>query len=262
MSVSKNKRKRKGGHRPNNVSSAQTNIEDIARVAGDIATASEAGPLWGQLHKLFLRSSVDTTVVAAIIMHRDEAKLAKIIGQLQRGEETAVVEEEPEVVREEAATASLMAYGGTIPEFNMRTYASGGEIPIYAGNRKLGTVPEGMTVLGAGDPLVKEIKGKYESFAYGGDIDKAEFEIEGGETIQAKGMQVYGSGGGLNYLAEDSAIVQGNDHGPDSRNPNSGVKMAASDAEEGRIFSKRIKNPKTGKTFAKESAELLKKIGK
>lgn len=93
MSVSKNKRKRKGGHRPNKVSSAQTNIEDIARIAGEIATASEAGPLWGQLHKLFLRSSVDTTVVAAIIMHRDEAELAKIIGQLQRGEETAVVEE-------------------------------------------------------------------------------------------------------------------------------------------------------------------------
>jgi len=54
---------------------------------------------------------------------------------------------------------------------NLSTYQrSEEEIPIYAGKKKLGYAPKGMTILAAGDPLVEEIKGKYKSFKDGGPI--------------------------------------------------------------------------------------------
>lgn len=82
--MSKNKKKRKGGlHKP---PTATLNIVDeLAQLASEISQAEESGPLWGKLHKVLLRSTVDAAVAGKIIMHRDVVELAKAIEQLQSG---------------------------------------------------------------------------------------------------------------------------------------------------------------------------------
>jgi len=132
----------------------------------------------------------------------------------------------------EEAVGGAMAYGGRIPTFKM------------------------------GGSCCKKCGGHKRQYAQGGDIDKAEFEVEGGEVVQSRGMMQHGPGGNINYLSEEGAKIEGPDHGPDSRDPNSGVKMSTSSSSDGRVFSKRLKNPDTGKNFAEESEKLLKKIGK
>lgn len=88
--VSKNKRKRKGGYKPNAPPSTTDVVDEITQLASEISKVEEAGPLWGQLHKVFLKSTVDAGVAAAIIMHRNEEELAKVISQLQHGEQATV----------------------------------------------------------------------------------------------------------------------------------------------------------------------------
>ena len=83
--MSKNKKKHKGGqHKP---SPASCNVVDeLARLACEIAQVDESGPLWGQLHKVLLRSTVDAAVAGKIIMHRDESELALAIEKLRSGD--------------------------------------------------------------------------------------------------------------------------------------------------------------------------------
>lgn len=97
-----------------------------------------------------------------------------------------------------------------------------------------------------------------------GGATSPEFEAEKDEVIQADGMQIHGGGGDprLNYQADGMATIKGANHTGPSTDPNSGVKMSTSNQTEGRIFSKRLKNPVTKKSFAKEAEELTKKIGK
>jgi hypothetical protein len=83
--VSKNKKKRKGGQHAPPPPSLNV-VDELAQLACDIAQAEEAGPLWGKLHKVLLRSTVDPAVAGKIIMHRDESELAKAIEQLQSGD--------------------------------------------------------------------------------------------------------------------------------------------------------------------------------
>jgi len=90
MVVAKHKRKRKGNKgsvRPNN---GMDIVGEIARLATEIATADTPGPLWGELHKVLLRSTVDPAVAAAIIMHRNEEELATVLAQLQGGEDVSL----------------------------------------------------------------------------------------------------------------------------------------------------------------------------
>ena len=88
--MSKNKRKGKGGYKSNVPPSTTDVVDDIARLAAEITQAEEAGPLWGQLHKVLLKSTVDAEVAAAIIMHRNEEELAMVVSQLQHGEQANV----------------------------------------------------------------------------------------------------------------------------------------------------------------------------
>ena len=101
-------------------------------------------------------------------------------------------------------------------------------------------------------------------FENGGAIQNPQYEAEGGEVIQADGMQIHGGGNNpnLDYYTEGAAIIKGADHAEDSDDPKSGVKMSSSGSTDGRIFSKRLKNPATKKPFAEDADKLLKKVSK
>ncbi len=87
--MSKNKKKKKGGYKAP-TKTAQNVIDEIAKLANEISAVDEAGSLWGQLHKLFLKSPVDASVAAKIIMHKDVDELHTVVTQLQHGEEATV----------------------------------------------------------------------------------------------------------------------------------------------------------------------------
>jgi len=82
--MSKNKKKKKGGYKPPRESS-QVVIDSIISIAEKIHAVDEPGPLWGELHKVFLKSSVEPSTAAKIIMHKDTVELNKVITQLQSG---------------------------------------------------------------------------------------------------------------------------------------------------------------------------------
>lgn len=82
--MSKNKNKRKGGSYSQPVSSSDV-ASELDRLAIEISQSQDSGPLWGRLHKVLLKSSVDASIAAKIIMHRDEVELAGVIKQLQSG---------------------------------------------------------------------------------------------------------------------------------------------------------------------------------
>ena len=90
--MSKNKKKKKGGYKPP-VQSQQDIVDSVVSLAEKIKTSSEAGPLWGQLHKAFLKSTVDASVAAKIIMHKDVEELNKVVTQLQCGSDVTIEEE-------------------------------------------------------------------------------------------------------------------------------------------------------------------------
>ena len=72
--MSKNKKKKKGGYKAP-AKTSQNVIDEIAKLANEISAVDEAGSLWGQLHKLFLKSPVEPDVAAKIIMHKDVEEL-------------------------------------------------------------------------------------------------------------------------------------------------------------------------------------------
>jgi len=63
--MAKNKKKKKGGYKPP-VKSPQDIINDLVEIAQKIHSADEPGPLWGDLHKAFLKSDVDKEIAAKI----------------------------------------------------------------------------------------------------------------------------------------------------------------------------------------------------
>ena len=93
--MSKNKKKKKGGYKAP-AKTSQNVINEIAKLANEISAVDEAGSLWGQLHKLFLKSPVEPHVAAKIIMHKDVEELKQVVGQLQHGEKATVESEHSE----------------------------------------------------------------------------------------------------------------------------------------------------------------------
>ena len=93
--MSKNKKKKKGGYKVPAKTSKNV-IDEIAKLANEISAVDEAGSLWGQLHKLFLKSPVEPDVAAKIIMHKDVEELKQVVGQLQHGEKATVESEHSE----------------------------------------------------------------------------------------------------------------------------------------------------------------------
>ena len=94
--MSKNKKKKKGGYKVP-AKTSQNVIDEIAKLANEISAVDEAGSLWGQLHKLFLKSPVEPDVAAQIIMHKDVEELKQVVGQLQHGEKATVESEHNEL---------------------------------------------------------------------------------------------------------------------------------------------------------------------
>ena len=94
--MSKNKKKRKDGQYKPQPSSVNV-VDELAQIASEIAQAADVGPLWGKLHKVLLKSTVDAAIAGKIIMHRDEAELAKAIAQLQSGDAVTLDSEVEEV---------------------------------------------------------------------------------------------------------------------------------------------------------------------
>ena len=95
--MAKNKKKKKGGYKPP-AQSSQDIINTIVAVAEKINASNEPGPLWGELHKAFLKSDVDSAVAAQIIMHKDIDELKKVVLQLQTGSEVALDEKKSVVL--------------------------------------------------------------------------------------------------------------------------------------------------------------------
>ena len=89
--MSKNKKKKKGGGYKTPVQSPQDIVDSIVLVAEKILATDSPGPLWGELHKAFLKSEVDTSVAAKIIMHKDREELQQVVAQLQQGSEVELV---------------------------------------------------------------------------------------------------------------------------------------------------------------------------
>ena len=87
----KNKKKKKGGYTPS-VPSAQDIVESIVVIAEKIKSTEHPGSLWGDLHKAFLKSEIDSSLAAKIIMHKDLDELGKA------GTEVAIEEKETAVL--------------------------------------------------------------------------------------------------------------------------------------------------------------------
>ena len=91
--MSKSKKKKKGGYKPP-VQTAQDIVDAIVEVADKIYATDEPGPLWGELHKAFLKSDVDKQVAAKIIMHKDIQELRTVVAQLQTSGQVELQETE------------------------------------------------------------------------------------------------------------------------------------------------------------------------
>ncbi|MDP7009034.1 MAG: hypothetical protein QGI78_05630 [Phycisphaerales bacterium] len=88
----KRKKKKGSGYKP----PAQTEEERIGAVASlaqRISSLDDAGSLWGELHKLLLKTEVDPVISAKIIMHKNVEELLHVVQQLQVGEELSVDQE-------------------------------------------------------------------------------------------------------------------------------------------------------------------------
>jgi len=88
--MAKNKKKKKGGGYKPPVQSPQDIIDVIVNIAAQIQATDSPGPLWGELHKAFLKSEVEKSVAAKIIMHKDIEELKQVVSQLQQGSEVAL----------------------------------------------------------------------------------------------------------------------------------------------------------------------------
>lgn len=100
--MAKNKKKRKSGqYKPQ--STSLNVVDELAQLASEIAQADDSGPLWGKLHKVLLRSSVDAAIAAKIIMHRDEVELSNAVEQLQAGDAVTLENEAKEPSSEDVS---------------------------------------------------------------------------------------------------------------------------------------------------------------
>jgi len=90
--MSKNRKKKKGGYK-HPAQSPQDIIDSIVSIAQKIQGAENAGSLWGDLHKVFLKSKVDASVAAKIIMHKDVEELSNVVSQLKDGTDVKIDEE-------------------------------------------------------------------------------------------------------------------------------------------------------------------------
>ncbi len=73
-------------------------IKEVDRVAEQLHTSSDQGPLWGQLHKHLVKAGADPKEIMPIVMGRDLEALSHLIARL-KGEEAA-----PEPADTEQAT--------------------------------------------------------------------------------------------------------------------------------------------------------------
>ena len=88
--MAKNKKKKKGGGYKPAAQSPQDLIDLIVLIAEKIQATDTPGPLWGELHKAFLKSEVGSAVAGKIIMHKDEDELKLVVTQLKQGSEVAL----------------------------------------------------------------------------------------------------------------------------------------------------------------------------
>ena len=78
--MAKNKKKKKGGYTPP-VASPKAIVDSIVQIAEKIGEPDAPSSLWGDLHKAFLKSEVDSSVAAKIIMHKDIPELQQVVAQ-------------------------------------------------------------------------------------------------------------------------------------------------------------------------------------
>ena len=96
MAKPKRKRKRPGSPRPAVPTKAET-VPLLAAKLVELEADPESGKLWGDMHKLLLKSPADSGDAARLVAMRDIDALKGIVEALQRGEDAtlATPEEAP-----------------------------------------------------------------------------------------------------------------------------------------------------------------------
>lgn len=84
MSRHKRKRKKPAGMVPPAVASPEAVLAELQTIAEKLETADEgeSGPIWGQTHKLLLKTDADAAEVAEVVMHRDVEALRRLMRRL------------------------------------------------------------------------------------------------------------------------------------------------------------------------------------
>ncbi len=92
MSKPKRKRKRPGGHHTAVGPTTEQVVAELQQRVIELqsTTSDQAGALWGATHKLLLKTACDRAVVGRIIVARDTAALAALVGAVARGEAESI----------------------------------------------------------------------------------------------------------------------------------------------------------------------------
>ena len=88
----KRKRKRPGGHHAPAGSTNEKIVAELHQRLAELETtdAGQAGATWGATHKLLLKTACAPAAISRIIVARDTAALAALVGAVARGEAESI----------------------------------------------------------------------------------------------------------------------------------------------------------------------------
>ncbi|MEE8155969.1 MAG: hypothetical protein V3T53_13530 [Phycisphaerales bacterium] len=92
MSKPKRKRKRPGGHHTAVGPTTEQVVAELQQRVIELqsTTSDQAGALWGATHKLLLKTACAPAAISRIVIARDTAALAALVGAVARGEAESI----------------------------------------------------------------------------------------------------------------------------------------------------------------------------